>query len=186
MTADNLDPKTAAGRKFEFRLEASIPGFAVSDEVRSISSAAFCSATAEKNLQHGKRISKETLSFDAASKKLERKTDKGGKSEVPVIDCAKDALAWLYFLRNELRNGRLPAPGPVYFGAAYQVDIKHSGPSSLTIAGAREEADKFQVNIKGPASQHSLELFVARDAARTPLLFRLPLPIGSFSMELLR
>ncbi len=185
-STDNLDAQSAAQRKLEFRLEASIPGFAVVDEFKSLTSGAYCSAQFDKNLQHGKRNTKETLSFDQAAKKLERKTEKGGKSEIAISDCAKDALAWIYFFRQELRNGRLPAPGPAYFGAAYQLDIKHAGVTNIPIGGAQEQADRFQVNIKGPASQHSIEVFIGKDAARTPLLFKVPLPLGSFNMEILR
>ncbi len=186
LTSDNIDPASAAARKMELRLEASIPGFAVLDEFRSLTSGGYCSTQFEKSFQHGKKTSKETLVFDQAGLKLERKTDKGGKSEAAIPSCAKDALAWIYFLRHELRNGRLPAPGPAYFGAAYQVDIKHLGATNIAIGGAQEQADRFQVNIKGPASQHSIEIFTGKDAARTPLLFKVPLPLGSFNMELLR
>jgi hypothetical protein len=186
LTSDNIDPASAAPRKMELRLEASIPGFAVLDEFRSVASGSYCSTQFEKSFQHGKKMSKETLVFDQAGLRLERKTDKGGKSESAIASCAKDALAWIYFLRHELRNGRLPAPGPAYFGAAYQLDFKHLGTANVPIGGAPEQADRFQVNIKGPASQHSIEIFIGKDAARTPLLFKAPLPLGSFNMELLR
>lgn len=186
LSSDNIDSQSAAARKMEFRLEASIPGFAVLDEFRSLASGAYCSTQFHKSIQHGKRSTKETLSFDQTARKLERKTEKGGRSEAAIADCAKDALAWVYFLRQELRNGRLPAPGPAYFGAAYQLDFKHAGTITLPIGGAQEAADRFQVNIKGPASQHSIEVFIGKDAARTPLLFKVPLPLGSFNMEILR
>jgi hypothetical protein len=40
--------------------------------------------------------------------------------------------------------------------------------------------------VTGPKSSFSLETFFARDAARTPLLIRVPLSAGTFSMELVR
>jgi hypothetical protein len=40
--------------------------------------------------------------------------------------------------------------------------------------------------VKGPKSSFAFEMFFARDAARTPLLVRVPLSAGSFSMELVR
>jgi hypothetical protein len=186
LSADNLDPQSAAKRSLEFRLEASIPGFAVVDEVKSLVSAAFCAENVEKRLQHGAKKSLETLRFDPAQNKMERRTERGGSSHMPVGTCPKDALGFIYFLRNEVRQGRLPGPGPVYFGAAYQLTIKYVGVENLTIGAAREAADKFVIAIQGPASQNSLELFLAKDAVRTPLLFRVPLVLGAFSMELLR
>jgi hypothetical protein len=46
--------------------------------------------------------------------------------------------------------------------------------------------DKVVSNVKGPASTVEFEMYFARDPARTPLLVKLPLPIGSISMELVR
>jgi hypothetical protein len=40
--------------------------------------------------------------------------------------------------------------------------------------------------LKGPASEITFEMFFARDAARTPLVIRVPLTLGTFSMELAR
>jgi hypothetical protein len=48
------------------------------------------------------------------------------------------------------------------------------------------EADRMVANLKGPASEHTFEMYFARDAARTPVLVKLPLAMGSFSMELVR
>jgi hypothetical protein len=186
MSTDNIDAASAANRSLEFRLEASIPGFAVVDEVKSLVSGAYCLARAEKNLQHGKRVSRETLKVEKDGRSVERQTDKGGKSVVAVGDCPKDALGFIYWLRSELRQGRLPAPGPVAFGAVYEIEMRHAGVTTLNLGAGREEADKFQVFIKGPASRNAIELFVGKDSARTPLLFRVPLVLGAFTMELLR
>jgi hypothetical protein len=42
------------------------------------------------------------------------------------------------------------------------------------------------VSVKGPKSDFTVEVFYARDAARTPLLIRIPQPVGTLSMELVR
>jgi len=42
------------------------------------------------------------------------------------------------------------------------------------------------VTVKGPASETAFEMFFARDAARTPLLVRVPLSMGTFLLELTR
>ena len=184
-TADNIDA-SAAARKFEFRLEASVPGFSVLDEVLSSNTSQYCATKVEKKLKHGPKSSMETLDFTSAPGKLQRKTEKGGKSEMEVGACSRDALGFLYFLRSELRAGRIPPSQPVYFGAAYQLTIKFAGTTTVSLNGANEAADRFQISIKGPASQNNFELFLGKDSARTPLLVRVPLPISSFSLELIR
>ncbi len=186
LTADNVDGNSAARRRFEFRLEASVPGFAVVDVVNALSSGAFCAEKLEKNLKHGARLASEVSTFDQENRTLERRTGKGGKSTVAIGDCPKDALTFIYFLRQELAAGRIPAPQEIYFGAAYRVELKYAGVANVAAASGQEPADKFLVSIQGPASKNSLELFLGKDAARTPLLFRVPLPLGAFSMELLR
>jgi hypothetical protein len=48
------------------------------------------------------------------------------------------------------------------------------------------DADRIIGKIKGPASEAQFEAVFARDAARTPLQIKVPLALGSFSMELVR
>ena len=40
--------------------------------------------------------------------------------------------------------------------------------------------------VKGSASSSNFELFFARDAARTPLMVRIPSSLGTISLELSR
>jgi hypothetical protein len=47
-------------------------------------------------------------------------------------------------------------------------------------------ADRLIVTVKGPASEMSFEIFFARDPARTPVIIRVPLSPGMFSLELAR
>jgi hypothetical protein len=46
--------------------------------------------------------------------------------------------------------------------------------------------DHVLVSIKGPKSDATAEIFFARDAARTPLLVKVPLSLGTVSVELVR
>jgi hypothetical protein len=54
------------------------------------------------------------------------------------------------------------------------------------LSGKNAEADRVVATLKGPASAISFEMFFARDPARTPLLIRVPLSLGMFSLELAR
>lgn len=187
LSVDNLDA-SAASRRFELRLEASVPGFAVLDEITSLTSPSYCSAQLDKKLKHGARTTSERLEFKTGEAMLVRTTQgqKGGVSKVSIGPCARDALAMVYFLRSELKQGRLPASQTVYFGAAYQLSFKYLGAAPVALASGSEQADRMQIQIKGPASQNTLEIFFGRDPLRTPLLFRVPLVLGTFAMELQR
>ena len=46
------------------------------------------------------------------------------------------------------------------------------------------DVDRITVSAKGQASDISFEIFLSQDPARRPVLIRVPLPLGSFSMEL--
>ncbi len=183
-----LTAKRAGGRwELEFALEAAVPGFEVNDMVRSIALDEFCSVEFEKQLKHGKRKAHERTTFDARRGVATRQTlGGGGKTEIPASPCSRDALAFLYFLRSELGQGRLPAAQTVFFGAQYRTGVQYRGAQRLVLNDAAVEADRLTVSLKGPASEHTFEIYFARDAVRTPLLIRVPLALGTFSMELVR
>lgn len=173
--------------EFEFELDAAVPGYAVQDRYRSISRADLCAIELEKRLAHGARKGHERTSFDAERGVALRETlGGGGKSEIPAPGCPRDALAYLYHVRRELAQGRLPRPQEVFFGARYQVNLEYRGFQTVMVNEQPTQADRFDVAVKGPASRHSFELYFARDAARTPVLARITLPMGVFSLELVR
>jgi hypothetical protein len=46
--------------------------------------------------------------------------------------------------------------------------------------------DRLASSVHGPSSNLDFDLLFARDAARTPVLIRVPLALGTFSLELIR
>jgi hypothetical protein len=179
---------TADGPRIEtdFQLDASVPGFPVLENHHSLADGDFCSVEFTKKYTHGKHQADETLSFDQPGRKTTRETKGGGKSELSTPACAKDALAYIGYVRRELRAGRLPPRQPVYYGAAYDLKIEFTGTSSIRLGEASVNADRISVAMKGPATEISFEAFFAKDDARTPLLVRVPLQLATFSMELVR
>lgn len=179
----------------ELTVDASIPGFQVTDKYTSRATSDFCSIRFDKKLRHGARQADEVLKFDQQNMTVSRETltpshDPGpegvdlGKSQVSAPACAKDALAYLSFLRNELAGGRLPQQQTVFFGAAYDVKVDFRGAEAVKVGDASVQADRVNVSMHGPASDFSFTVFFAKDAARTPVVFRVPLALGTFSMEL--
>lgn len=172
---------------FLFDLEAAIPGFSVSDHVKSIATMDLCSVQLRKEISHGKRSGVEETRFDQASGTAIRETLKGGgKSELTIPECATDALTFLYYLRAELSRGRVPPPRQVFFGAPYDVSFQPASTKKAVIGDEELETDRLIVTVKGPVSETMFIMLVARDPARTPVQVTVPLEPGNFTMELVR
>ena len=170
----------------EFSIDAALPGFQVEDRYHSDATSEFCSLDFDRRFQHGRKKSEEKSTFDPENGTVERETKGGGKSTLNTATCAKDALTYLYFLRRELSEGRLPPPQDVYFGSAYHVRVEFTGTQSIRLGETSVEADRLAASLKGPSSEINFEIFFLKDAARTPALVRVPLAMGTFSMELTR
>ncbi|MGA3189380.1 MAG: DUF3108 domain-containing protein [Bryobacteraceae bacterium] len=178
--------KTKEAWDFEATVDASIPGFALRDSYRSDATTDLCSLELDKSFAHGNRQAAEKITFDQQSHTATRETQGGGKSDVPVTSCAKDALTFLQFARNELAQGRLTPQQSVVFGALYNVRIDYKGVQKIKVGDQMTDADRILATIKGPTTDLTVEMFFARDAARTPLAAHIPLALGSFTVELIR
>jgi hypothetical protein len=184
-------PTGASGQEtpwsFSANVDASLPGYALRDHYSAAATPGLCSLTLNKEFEHGSRKGKEQETFHADSNTVTRETRPGGgKSDIPVSACARDALTFLEFLRHELAQGRLPSAQPVVFGSVYQVRVEFMGTQQIKVSERNTDADRIQVTFKGPASDYTFELFFSKDAARTPVFARLPLPLGAFTVELIR
>jgi hypothetical protein len=178
---------TAAGWNFEFKVDAGVPGFPVKDSYSSESNADFCSMEFVRDFIHGSRKGGEKESIDRSHETASRVTTRdGGKSEIRIPDCVKDALTLVYYARRELGQGRVPSAQQILFGGLYQMRLDYSGAQMVTVSEKPAQTDKIVCNLKGPASSVEFEIYFARDAARTPLLVKVPLSVGKFSMELIR
>jgi hypothetical protein len=183
---DGPNPKGSGPWSFHLDLDASVPGFAIRDQYQSAADAGLCSAELKKLVSHGGRKSEEKVVFDQEKNSATRETGNGGgKTEIDVPACAHDPLAFLQFARKELAQGRMAPQQAVIFGAAYQVRMVFTGTQPVTVDGKRMDADHIQATIKGPSREYTIELFFSRDAARTPVLARIPLPLGAFTVELM-
>jgi len=175
------------GFDYQMTLQAAIPNIPVRDEFRSLVNSAGCSIEFHKESVHAVRKASEKSTFDPEKGTIVRETSGGGgKSQIQAEPCSRDALAFLFFLRKELAQGRLPAAQNIYFGSPYQIKLQYAGFQPIISGDTRVEADKLTAMVKGPASEIALELYFARDKARTLLMIKLPLSVGTFSMELLR
>jgi hypothetical protein len=178
--------KNGSDWDLQFEFQASIPGFSISDKFVSLTSQQQCSVRFDKDLQHGRRKTQETISFDSSKNTAQRETKDGGKSTMQIPACAKDALAFLFHVRYELAQGRIPPAQNVYYGGPYRVRLEYKGGQKLRLGDAFQDTDRVIASIKGPASDISVEVFFAKDEARTPVLVKVPLKAGTFSMEIVK
>jgi hypothetical protein len=189
LRATRLKPTadTAERRHLEFEIDAAVPGFVVSDRYRSDASAEFCSTEFERKATHGRKKTDEKTNFDLQSGTATRQTaGSGGKTELKTPSCAKDALAFLYHVRRELSQGRIPPRQTVFFGAAYEIRVEFAGTQTIRVNDAPVEADRVTAAVKGAASDINFEVYFLKDAARTPALILVPLALGTFRMELVK
>jgi len=175
----------SAGWSLQVALNAAVPGFPVKDSFRSRATADLCSLEFDRTYGHGSKASREKIEFDQPNHRATRTTmlpANGGKTEMQVSSCAKDAVAFVYFMRREMGQGRVAQPDTVYFGGGYSASLRYTGEGKMKDA----VVDHVIGSVKGPGSSFTVEIDFARDAARTPLIIKLPLPVGAVTAELVR
>ena len=182
--------KTSAGWDFTVSLDAAVAGFNIRDKYTSSFAAGYCSTELKRDAIHGARTTREKTTFDQDKGTAKRVTEfpsNGGSSDLNTGPCGRDAITFLYFARKELGQGRVPPPQYAYFGSAYQVRENYTGAQTITLADKKPETtDHLVFSVKGPKAEFSVEVFFARDAARTPLLIKIPQAAGTLTMELVR
>jgi hypothetical protein len=183
--AEFVAVSSQSGWKFQSKLSASLPNFEISDQYSSETDFNLCSGKFHKKFQHGSKLADETVEFDQDAHSARRTSaGGGGESEFSVPPCARDALAFLYFLRQDLARGRISPPDDVNFGGQYMITITYAETRQVQVSGAAREADRILVDVTGEKAQHSFEIFFGKDEARTPLIVRVPFELGTFSLRL--
>lgn len=181
---------TGGGWDFEMSTSVQVPIVPMSDTYKSSTAGAdFCSSTLQREISHGAKKVIEKTEFDQKTNQAHRRTvvpAGGGRSEFAIPTCGRDALAFQYFVRREMGQGRVPPTERVFFGSGYDVKMAYTGAQDIPMAGKPVVTDHLNVSVKGPASEFTFEVFYARDAARTPLLIKIPVSIGAVSLELVR
>ncbi len=186
LSSNRTAEKTEAHWEFALDIDASVPGFVIRDHYESTAGKDLCSTRFEKKYTHGKHTAEERIAFDQDQHTASRETVGGGKADVSIASCARDALTFIQFARTELAQGRLTQQQPVLLGAAYDVRLEYKGTMTISLGDQKAEADRVVATIRGPSSDLTVEIFFSRDAARTPLAAKLPLALGTFSVELQR
>jgi len=181
--------KSEAGWNFNVNVDAAVPGFALTDKYHSLTGADLCSTEFERTLSHGRVKTREKTTFDQKKGTSKRQTllpEGGGTTDSDIPSCARDALAFAYYARVEMGQGRVAPPQKVFFGGAYNVRLDYTGAMNIRSGDKQVVTDHTMVTVKGPKADFQFEIFFARDAARTPLAIKIPLTVGTLSLELVR
>jgi Protein of unknown function (DUF3108) len=179
--------RAAGGWDLELTLDAGVPGLRIADRFNSVTRPDLCSVQLNREISQGARKSSEKTVFDYQNGVAHRTSVNGGSSDLLMpTHCAWDALAFLYVARRALGQGGVPPPHQIYLGPAYSIGLEYTGEQTIAVAGKPALSDRVAVSVKGPASSSNFELFFARDAARTPLVARIPSSLGTISLELSR
>ncbi len=175
------------GWTFKFSLDASLPILTIIDRFNAYASTDLCSIRFDRSSEHGSRKTNEVTYIDRGRSVAIRGTrNGGGLSEIPVGLCPYDGLTFLYHLRRELGQGRIPPNDTILASGPYRVSMVYAGEKTLNRDKQKVVADQVNCAIMGPKSEVHLEILFARDAARTPLEVRCPFALGTFSLELIR
>jgi hypothetical protein len=181
--------RTGGGWDFEVSVNAGVPGFAIADKYTSSTDTGLCSQELDRNISHGGKRTHEKITFDQRKNTARRLTifpDGGGASSYDVPSCARDAVAFAYYARIELGQGRVPSQQQVFFGAPYVVKMDYGGAQTITQDQKNVVTDRLTITERGPKSSATFEVYYARDPARTPLRIRIPAAVGTFTLELVR
>jgi hypothetical protein len=172
---------------FDLNFNVAEPGFAVVDHFQGSATPELCSLSVVKDTNHGGKKTAEKTTFDQAAHTAHRVTtmpSNGGDNSFDIAACARDAMTYVYYGRRELGQGRVPQAQTVYLGAGYSVKMDYTGAQNISYAGKSTVTDHLNATVQGPRANFTVEVFYARDAARTPLKIRIPLPIGAISVDL--
>jgi hypothetical protein len=184
MSASRWDTR---GWALKFSLDASLPHFPIIDRFNTYTDPEQCTIRFDRNSEHGARKADEVTYIDRGRNLAIRATrNGGGLTEIPVGLCPYDGLAFLYHLRRELGQGRMPPNDVVLAGGVYRISMVYAGEKPLMRDKQKVLTDQVNCAIRGPKSEVHLEILFARDAARTPLVVRCPFSLGTFSLELVR
>ena len=187
LTAHKAD---GGGWDFDMSATVGVPVVPISDTYKSTGSGAdLCSVSLRRSISHGTKTVVEKTEFDQQTNQAQRQTvvpAGGGKSAFSIPNCGRDALTFLYFARREMGQGRVAPAGTVFFGSGYEVKMVYTGAMDVPVAGKAVVTDHVNVSVKGPASDFTFEIFYLRDAARTPQEVKIPVSVGTVTLELVR
>ena len=170
--------------RMEVAMQAVLPFQKISGTFTSVATGeGLCSRQYHRKVMEGPKSSEETIEFDQTAHTA-RRTLGGQTATSPIVPCAHDPLAFIYFVRAQMAAGRTVDASSFFLGPERSLLLARNGPESVTVAGSPRSADKFALTLGAPNRTRSFDVWISSTARREPLLVRLPLPLAVFSAEL--
>jgi Protein of unknown function (DUF3108) len=173
---------------FQARLQTKNPlhyVLAVDDHFDSYSAHTdFSGEQFEMHLNEGSKVENHILRMTPSQTPLP-----AGATQVQLLHGTRDALGFLYFLRTVNWQQTKDVRAPVFDGRkVYDVHVSVATPrSDLAVAAGKFTATGLSIRpfINGKElADTKITLWIAQDAAHTPVLIELVLPFGSGRVEL--
>jgi len=169
----------------ELTYDLGIPGKQFTANYQVTTTGEFCAVAINRRLRSGQLELAEQTSFDYGSGVARQQNLDGSQTtEFPIPSCVRDAVGFFYWVRNSLREGRLPPPQRVHFGTDYVVTTAFVRAEKVQLSGKTLDADVLSFQLSGPDIKAMVQLSVARDAVRTPVHATVSLDWGTFLVTL--
>jgi hypothetical protein len=168
----------------DMTVEADLPIQNISGKFSSVATAdGLCSIQYHRKMTEGSKVSEESIEFDQKAHQAKR-TVNGQTATLPVSECAKDPLAFLYYFRSELAQRRTAQANSIVMAPDKRLEISGGAMETITAGGRQRKAEKFSAAIRYPYSTKSFDVWFSTDGHWEPLLVRLPSPLAVFSAEI--
>jgi hypothetical protein len=168
----------------DMTVDADLPIQKISGKFSSVATPnGLCSIQYHRKMIEGSKTSEETIEFDQKAHQAKR-TVNGQTATLPVSECAKDPLAFLYYFRSELAKRRTAQISSLVLAPDKSLEISSGTTETITAGGRQRKAQKFSAAIRYPYSTKSFEVWFSTDGRWEPLMVRLPSPLAVFSAEI--
>lgn len=168
----------------DMTIEADLPIQNISGKFTSVSTAdGLCSIQYHRKMMEGSKTSEETIEFDQEAHQAKR-TVNGQTATLPVSECAKDPLAFLYYFRGELAKHKTAQTASIVLAPDKHLDVSGGATETVTVGGRQHKAQKFSASIRYPNTTKSFEVWFSTDGHWEPLIVRLPSSLAVFSAEI--
>lgn len=177
---------SSEGEELHFRatVEARLPQYRFNSTFSSVAAReGLCSLQFHQKLEEGSQSSEESLEFDQEAHEV-RRIQGRDTTTATVPECARDPLTFLYYVRSRTAAGQPVESSSVHYGRELAAQLAPGASGTVEIGGAPREGQKFEVRFPARGGERTVEIWLASDAARTPLLFTIPTMLADFKAEL--
>jgi hypothetical protein len=168
-------------------VEAELPQRRSSYTFSSTTTDALCSLRFRQRSVEGRNSWEESYEFDQQNRQV-RRIHNGQSTVSSVPECARDPLALLYFFRQQLALGKVPAgqslSGEFYLGDLFSAGMQPLPAQPFVLGTQTLQGDYYQITYRGVGSGNTIDVWLQPGVGRAPVALKLTLPLATFFAEL--